>query len=357
MTATNGTPELGAVAASYAGVRISFLFAGDRRAAAPDYEILCDVRNHQQYVTRTPRSASCRFHHRVFELGAITSETLASLGEIVGGGAALGVPFDEIVGSLGCNACGARHPVARARRRLDAAALRCPSCGEPRRVAGFDLMAQLPLGAFEPEDLGLRAGDVVELCDPHSDRVGHVLLTEDGVLPTDRLRSAVLCGLGNIGSPLAGLLGRIPGIQRIDLCDPDSYEVGQHWNQQIEPADEGREKAVVQAERLRRLRPDLRIEAHVCPLEDLPLGLFRGAVAISALDSFAARLALAERCWVMGAPLLDAAVEPGQHLARTNVYVAGPDTSCAHCAMDDESYRAAAAVAACAEARREQTWT
>jgi molybdopterin/thiamine biosynthesis adenylyltransferase len=162
--------------------------------------------------------------------------------------------------------------------------------------------------------------------------------------------SLVVAGLGNIGSFLAPHLARMEGVSCIVLCDPDAYEPGQQIGQDI-PADAvGRNKAEVQAARLRAIRPELHVESFAAPIEDLPLGRLHRAIAVSCLDSRTARLHLASRAWRVSSPFVDAAVGGGSSLlVRTNVYVPSASAACFECSFEPSDYAALEQVFPCDE--------
>jgi molybdopterin/thiamine biosynthesis adenylyltransferase len=88
------------------------------------------------------------------------------------------------------------------------------------------------------------------------------------------------------------------------------------------------------------MRPGLEVVAAPVPVETLPMGLLAGAIAVSCLDSLAARLTLAARAWRLGRPFVDAAVTGGPSLmVRTNVYLPIDGAACFECAFDEDDYR------------------
>jgi len=145
------------------------------------------------------------------------------------------------------------------------------------------------------------------------------------------------CG-GNIGSHLLGHLGRMASLDSITLVDRDVYEAKNLSSQDITPRDVGRPKALVQATRLRRINPRLRVHAIVDSVENVPLGWLRADVVLTGLDSRGARQWVNECVWRLGIPWIDAGVEPGGLLARVTVYQPGPDAPCLECLWDNHSY-------------------
>jgi len=154
-------------------------------------------------------------------------------------------------------------------------------------------------------------------------------------------KNVVIVGAGgNIGSHLVPHIGRMPQVGRVTVIDKDVYEAGNLLTQDITPRDVARLKALVQARKLRRVNPALRVTAIADAVERVPLGRLRADVILSCLDSRIARQHLNQFAWRLGVPLIDAGVEAGGLLARVNVYVAGPDSPCLECAWDDRDYEA-----------------
>jgi molybdopterin/thiamine biosynthesis adenylyltransferase len=146
-----------------------------------------------------------------------------------------------------------------------------------------------------------------------------------------------IVGLGNIGSHLPGLMGRLEGVSGITLVDPDSYEPKNVPCQSIDAGDLG-PKVHVQARRLRRINPRLSIRPLCARVEDVPLGLLRGDVILAALDSRASRRAVNRVAWRLNTPWIDAAVDGAGLLVRVIAYLPGPDAPCLECAYDANDY-------------------
>jgi molybdopterin/thiamine biosynthesis adenylyltransferase len=157
----------------------------------------------------------------------------------------------------------------------------------------------------------------------------------------ERTKHVVVVGAGgNIGSHLVPHLGRMSDVGRITLIDRDVYEASNLQTQDITPRDIGKLKALVQARKLRRINPSLRVEAISDTVERVPLGRLRANVIVSCLDSRIARQHVNQFAWRLGVPLIDAGVEAGGLLARVNVYVPLTDSACLECAWDDHDYEA-----------------
>jgi adenylyltransferase/sulfurtransferase len=157
----------------------------------------------------------------------------------------------------------------------------------------------------------------------------------------------VTVGAGNIGSHFIEHLGRMPGVSRVTLVDPGRYEEKNVIGQRIDRDDVGRAKVDVQAERLRRIDPDLPVAAIPERVEDVPLGRLRGEVIVAGLDNRRSRQVVNEAARRLGVPWIDAGVDAGGLLARINVYGAREDCTCFECGWDDRDYRGGDQVRPC----------
>ena len=160
----------------------------------------------------------------------------------------------------------------------------------------------------------------------------------------------VVVGCGNIGSQVVPHLGRIAGLARVVLVDPDAYEHANLRGQAIEADDVGRSKALVQRERLARIAPDLDGLAICKRIEQVPLGHLRDAIVLACVDSRAARQAINEATWRIGRAWIDAAVDGSQLIARTIVHVPAADGACLECAWSEADYLALETAVPCTEA-------
>lgn len=164
----------------------------------------------------------------------------------------------------------------------------------------------------------------------------------------------VVVGLGNIGSQVIPLLGRLaPDGAEIELIDRDVYEASNLKSQRFPAGMAGQSKAFVQAASLKALNSNLTVNATRDDLSTLPWGAIHGAgVVVGALDSLKARIRLSEICWRVGVPLyLDAGVEPVSGLARMSVYhpgSAGQRAACFECSLSDADYAGLSAARPCA---------
>jgi molybdopterin/thiamine biosynthesis adenylyltransferase len=145
---------------------------------------------------------------------------------------------------------------------------------------------------------------------------------------------------GNIGSHLVPHLARMGGIAALTLVDPDRYEARNLRAQEISAADVGQAKVCVQARRVRRINPALRVRTVQRPVESVPRGRLRCGLLVTCVDSRRTRQVVNEVALHLGIPWVDAGVEPAAHLARVSCYRPGPDAPCLECAWDDRDYAA-----------------
>lgn len=355
---TNGNATIGCLSATLAAIEVEKLIDHGPGASIAGREVYFDAAIPTHLVSGLVRNPACRFSHEILVPKPAPVGTLAQAFDATPGPRAAKHlrAFDgPFVSQLACDACDFVERTWRLRTTLDAKALACPSCRAPRSIRGFDLEDRVPaarLGAagcaLPLTALGFRPGDGFVVGAPGSADAGFVLTDSSKAAQTARGARVVVAGLGNIGSFLVPLLARIRSIDRLILCDPDRYAVGQSLNQDVMAGEVGHAKAEVQAAHARAIRTDLHIEPHATPVEDLPIGLLADSIVVSALDTRSARLRLAARAWRIGSPFVDAAVAGGSSLLlRTNVYVPGLDAPCLECAFDEAEYAALEQVHPC----------
>lgn len=165
--------------------------------------------------------------------------------------------------------------------------------------------------------------------------------------------AAAVVGLGNIGSQIIDPLGRIKGLKRVILIDPDVYSDANLLSQRIRRADVGKAKVAVQAKRLREINPGIEVIAIEDVIANVPRGMLRGAIVLTPLDSFAARRDACEAAWRVGATVIDGGVDPEMGLGRVTVYVPGTGSPCFHCGLDVADYEAMPTKHICADAGEE----
>jgi len=146
------------------------------------------------------------------------------------------------------------------------------------------------------------------------------------------------CG-GNVGGFAVDHLGRLADVGKVSLCDMDVYEEKNLRSQNIVPADVGRPKAIVQAERLQRINPVLDVEAYVDSVENVPLGCLSDVdVILAAVDTRRARQVINEIARRLNCAWIDSGVERERLLARVTVYFPGREDACGECRMTPEQY-------------------
>ncbi|HLA13263.1 MAG TPA: ThiF family adenylyltransferase [Pyrinomonadaceae bacterium] len=154
---------------------------------------------------------------------------------------------------------------------------------------------------------------------------------------------------GNIGSHLLPLLARMPEIGTLTLIDPERYNSSNLASQNITLRDVGQRKVVVQARKLRQINAGLEIRILHLRVADVPLGLLRSDLLLACLDSRRARLEVNRAVTRLGMSWIDAGVEPGGWLSRTNVYPGGSASPCLECSWDSDDYRLLEPRYSCAE--------
>lgn len=151
----------------------------------------------------------------------------------------------------------------------------------------------------------------------------------------DKLSSAtvMIVGVGAIGCEVAKNLA-LMGVGRLILVDNDVVEVS-NLSRQMLFADEdiGRPKAETAAEKLRKMNPFVRVEAHYTDVRELKTRLFEEShVVCSCLDNWPVRRWVNSMAVELGKPLVDAAIE-GMY-ANLQVVIPGK-TSCLECHGED----------------------
>jgi molybdopterin-synthase adenylyltransferase len=153
-------------------------------------------------------------------------------------------------------------------------------------------------------------------------------------------RTAVIVGLGNIGSHTAPLVARMSDVSHVVLVDRDRYDRSNLASQSITPGECGRSKAHVQGIRLRRIRPGLRVTAIPAHVDQVPLGRLRSDVILGCVDNRAARQYLNQASRHLGVPLVDAGVHADGMLARVSTFLPGADAACLECGWSQREYDA-----------------
>ncbi|UCH83229.1 MAG: ThiF family adenylyltransferase [Candidatus Latescibacterota bacterium] len=156
------------------------------------------------------------------------------------------------------------------------------------------------------------------------------------------------CG-GNVGGFCVDFLGRLEEVGRVWLCDPQLYEKKNLRTQNILRRDVGHRKAIVQAERLKQINPNIEVDSCIDSIEAVPLGLLSDVdIILSAVDSRRARQVINEIARRLDVPLLDCGVDGHKLIARVSVYFPGRDDCCAECRWGAEQYRNIETIYPCA---------
>jgi molybdopterin/thiamine biosynthesis adenylyltransferase len=170
-----------------------------------------------------------------------------------------------------------------------------------------------------------------------------------------RLRDsvAIVVGAGALGNELVKNLALV-GVGAILVVD---FDVVEHSNLSrcvfFRAGDEGREKALVVAERARELNPEVEITGiHGDVRSAIGLGTFReAAVVLGGLDNREARVHVNRACWKTTTPWVDGAIEGLMGVVRAFV---PPDSPCYECTMNARDRQLLAARRACTLLSREE---
>ena len=130
------------------------------------------------------------------------------------------------------------------------------------------------------------------------------LIGKEGLARLDGARIA-LFGVGGVGGAAAEALAR-GGVGAIDMIDADTVSLS-NINRQFCATEDtlGVKKVEAMAQRLRQIRPDIRITCHdlfFLPETPLDLSVYDGV--IDAVDTVSAKVELAVRCAAAGVPLI-----------------------------------------------------
>ena len=113
-------------------------------------------------------------------------------------------------------------------------------------------------------------------------------------------------GVGALGCEIAKNLA-LTGVGKIILVDDDTIETSNLSRQMLFwPGDEGRPKAEVAGERLKKFNPYIEVETYFTKLQEVPTPVYEKAdVVIGGLDNIKARLDLNDICLRLKKPLID----------------------------------------------------
>jgi molybdopterin-synthase adenylyltransferase len=182
------------------------------------------------------------------------------------------------------------------------------------------------------------AKPLVIISDPQQDR--YASLHSIDWWDQERIKNArvMVVGAGALGNEVLKNLALL-GIGNLFIVDFDVVEASNLTRSVLfRLEDGGRPKALVAAERIRMINPDV----HVGVLQgdvihELGTGVYRHMdVVISCLDNRAARLAVNRACWQIQKPWIDGALGVLSGLMRSFV---PPNGACYECNMTERDYQ------------------
>lgn len=176
---------------------------------------------------------------------------------------------------------------------------------------------------------------LITITDPAEDRYARTrLIYRQEVIEQARM---MVVGAGALGNEVLKNLALL-GARHLFIVDLDTIEASNLTRSVLfRYEDRGRPKAVVAAERVRALNPDLRpVAFHGDVTCDVGLGVFRQMdVVIGCLDNRAARLAVNRACWRVGRPWIDGGLSLADGSVQTFV---PPKGACYECLMTRQDY-------------------
>ncbi|MGH9909054.1 MAG: HesA/MoeB/ThiF family protein, partial [Nitrososphaerales archaeon] len=167
-----------------------------------------------------------------------------------------------------------------------------------------------------------------------------VMLEEIGYEGQLKLRNAKVCvvGVGGLGNPIATRLVAM-GIGKIRIVDRDVIELSNlHRQTMFDESDIGQVKVEAAAKKLKKMNPDVEIEALPVSVNDYTaFDLVEGCdVVIDALDSVNARYSLNKACIAKNIPFVTGAAVGVSGQAFT---ILPKESACYHCifpALDED---------------------
>lgn len=168
-----------------------------------------------------------------------------------------------------------------------------------------------------------------------------VMLEEIGYEGQLKLKNAKVCvvGVGGLGNPIATRLVAM-GIGKIRIVDRDVIELSNlHRQTMFDESDIGQVKVEAAAKKLKKMNPDVEIEALPVSVNDYTaLDIVEGCdVVIDALDSVNARYSLNKACVQKNIPFVTGAAVGVSGQAFT---ILPKESACYHClfpALDEDS--------------------
>lgn len=189
------------------------------------------------------------------------------------------------------------------------------AAGEPIRIEE---------GRFDRQEL-------IRWWDQKTLKQARVLVVGAGALSNETLKNLALLGVGNLF------------IVDLDLIECSNLSRSVLFTEH----DVGRSKAVVAAEAVRRIYPDVAVQhLHGNAVYDLGLGVFHWAqIVIGGLDNREARLEISRNCWKTTTPWVDGGIEGLDGQMRLFV---PPDDPCYECTMSEADWKLLEARRSCA---------
>lgn len=179
--------------------------------------------------------------------------------------------------------------------------------------------------------------DLIVITDPDKDRYhtfGFISWWKQDVV---REAKVMVIGAGALGNEVLKNLA-LMGVGHIFVVDFDTIEDANLSRSVLfRQEDNGRRKAEVAAEAVKRLNPDVKVQAfHGDVNYDLGLGVFRRMHAIiGCLDNVAARLSINRFCWHVNKPWVDGAIQ--EFLGEARVFRPN-DGACYECTLKKTDY-------------------
>lgn len=155
-----------------------------------------------------------------------------------------------------------------------------------------------------------------------------------------RLQNArvLVAGAGALGNEVLKNLALL-GVGHILVVDFDTIEITNLSRSVLFRSDDiGKPKAIIAAERVRELNPDVQIDAvNGDVVWDIGAGMLsRFNVVIACLDNREARMGINRNCWKTGIPWIDGAL--GVMAGQVRIFVP-PESACYECGMTPQDYR------------------
>jgi adenylyltransferase/sulfurtransferase len=168
-----------------------------------------------------------------------------------------------------------------------------------------------------------------------------IMLEEIGYQGQLKMRSAKVCvvGVGGLGNPITTRLVAM-GVGKLRIIDRDVIELSNlHRQTMFDESDVGQIKVEVAAKKLKKLNPDVEIEALAISINDYTaLDAIEGCdVVIDALDSVNARYALNNACVQKNIPFVTGAAVGVSGQAFTILPHQSACYSCMFPALDEDS--------------------